>query len=91
MTEDERRAIVEGPQVYLHDGLKATLGGIMNPHYCGVSSARPGFWGCSWERVREVQQSDSKRFSRFDLWKTSNAWLGREPRPEDYQEGVAAS
>lgn len=27
MTEDERRAIVEGPTVYLHDGLKAELAG----------------------------------------------------------------
>lgn len=89
MTEDERRAIVEGPMVYLHDGLKTALGGWLNPDYCTVTSPRPGFWACDWDRVREVQQSDSKRFSRSDLWKTSSAWLGREPRPEDYQEGAA--
>jgi hypothetical protein len=86
MNEEQRRAIVEnGPMIYLHDGLKTALGGILNPDYCAVTSARPGFWACSWERVAEVQQSESKRFGRFDLWRTGSAWLGHTPRPEDYQ------
>ena len=89
MTEDERRAIVEGEAVYLHDGLRVTLGGIMNPHYCGVSSARPGFWACGWDRVKEVQASETKRFGQYDLWKVRDLWLGRELRPEDWQEGAA--
>jgi hypothetical protein len=86
MNEEQRRAIVEnGPMIYLHDGLRAQLAGILNPGYCTVTSARPGFWACSWERVAEVQGSESKRFNRFDLHRTSTAWLGCTPRPEDYQ------
>lgn len=97
ITEDERRAIVESGPVYLHDGMRATLGGWANPDYCCISSARPGFWGIAWERIAEVVARPDRRLTWLDnMFRTSSAWLGCLPAPrsdwqteEDYQAAVA--
>lgn len=94
INEDERRALVESGPMYLHNGCRATLGGIRN-EYCSVFSAYPGFWGVRWETVLEVAKN-GRRFGPLDLFKTSGAWLGCLParRSEwqteaDYQAAVA--
>lgn len=85
MTEEERKAIVEGGAVYLHDGLRATFAGWKIPDYCGVSSARPGFWACTWEKAKEVLERPDRRFRPFEMWKTRDLWLGYTPSREDFQ------
>jgi hypothetical protein len=97
MTEDERRAIVESGPVFLADGLRANLAGIKIPHACGVSSARPGFYECSWETAAEVVSRPDRRFRSTDfIWRSGSAWLGYTPgpdrfqTPEDYERAKAA-
>ncbi len=87
MTEEERRAIVEaGRRIYLHDGLRASFAGWSNPDYCGVHSARPGFWACPWETAKRVLESEDKRFGPLDrIWRTGYGWLGLTPGPDDFQ------
>jgi hypothetical protein len=86
MDEDQRRAIVESGPVYLSDGLRANLAGIKIPHACGVSSARPGFWECSWETAADVVQRPDRRFRSTDfIWRSGNGWLGVMPGPDDFQ------
>ncbi|MEI8164942.1 MAG: hypothetical protein WCG26_01125 [Chloroflexales bacterium] len=86
MTEDERRAIVVSGPVWLADGLRATIVGIMTPWHAGVSSVRPGFWACSWETAAEVVARPDRRFLPSDhVWKTRDGWLGLTPRPTDFQ------
>lgn len=86
MNEQERRAIVESGPVYLANGLRASLAGIMNPDYCTVSSAQPGFWACAWETAKAVCERPDRRFIWSDfLWRVGGGWLGVAPRPEDYQ------
>jgi hypothetical protein len=86
MTEDERRAIVESGPVYLVDGLRAQFVGIKIPEAAGVSSARAGFWCCSWETAADVAARPDRRFTPMDsLWRSGNAWLGVTPGPDDYQ------
>lgn len=86
LTEDQRRAIVESGPVYLADGLKAGFDGWRWDNACGVHSARPGSWACSWETAADVASRPDRRFTFGDfIWKTGNAWLGYTPGPEDYQ------
>jgi hypothetical protein len=87
MTEDERKAIVESGPVFLQDGLRAQLAGWGNPEgVCSVSSARPGFWCCSWETAAEVVKRDDRRFRFTDyVWRTGHGWLGVTPGPDDFQ------
>ena len=87
MTEEERRAIVEDRRpVYLSDGLRARLEGFMIEDHCSVFSARPGFWRCSWETAAAIVARPDRRFLPSDaVWRSSNAWLGYTPGPEEYQ------
>src|SRR4051794_25888804 len=86
MDETQRKALVESGPVYLADGLRASFAGWKNADYCGVHSARPGFWACSWETAAEVAARADRRFRSTDhTWKTSNLWLGYTPSAADYQ------
>jgi hypothetical protein len=86
MSEEERKAIVESGAVYLSDGLRAGFAGIKTPDYCGIHSARPGFWACSWETAKDVSERPDRRFRRSDfIWKTRDGWLGFTPNAADYQ------
>lgn len=86
MTEEERKAIVEGGPVYLSNGLCAGFAGWKNPHYCGVHSAKHGFWACSWETARDVLGRVDRRFTSTDgIWCTGYGWLGFQAGPEEYQ------
>jgi hypothetical protein len=97
LTEDERRAIVESGKVYLSDGLRAQFAGIKDPVYCGVHSAREGFWACSWETAQAVSQRSDRRFGPMDIvWRTGYGWFGCLPAPrsdwqtdEDYERALA--
>jgi hypothetical protein len=86
MNEDERRTIVESGPIYLSDGLRAHFAGVKNPDYCSVSSARAGFWACSWETAKDVTERPDRRFQFGDfLFKTGHGWLGVTPTERDYQ------
>lgn len=84
--ENERRRIVESGPVYLANGLRAKLAGWKDPFSCGVSSALPGFWGCSWETAQAVVAREGRRFVESDrIWPTRAGWLGVLPTPEHFQ------
>lgn len=84
--EEERRRIVESGPVYLANGLRATLSGWKQPFHCGVSSALPGFWACSWETARAVVSRPDRRFLHFDyIWLEQRGWLGVTPQPDEFQ------
>jgi hypothetical protein len=86
MDEATRKAIVESGDVWLADGLRAQFAGWMIDGHCGVPSARPGFWACTWETAAEVCARPDRRFLSTDfLWRTGSGWLGVRPGPEDYQ------
>lgn len=84
--EAERERIVKSGPVYLANGLRATLAGYKFPDGCGVTSALPGFWECSWETAQEVVSRPDRRFLPSDrIWKTGSAWLGCRPGPGNFQ------
>ena len=86
LSEEERKAIVESGSVWLSDGLRAGFAGWKHEDTCGVHSARPGFWACSWETAKEVCSRPDRRFLPTDaIWRVSYGWLGHEPQPDDYQ------
>jgi hypothetical protein len=86
LSEDERRAIVGDGTVWLANGLRASLAGIKNPDYATVTSAKPGFWACSWDTAKAVVERPDRRFTSLDfVWRTGNAWLGVTPGPDDFQ------
>jgi len=62
MDEAQRKALVESGPVYLADGLRAGFAGYKSADYCGVHSARPGFWACSWDTAAEVAARSDRRF-----------------------------
>jgi hypothetical protein len=86
MSEEERQIIVATRPIWLADGLSAGFAGWKNPDCCGVHSARPGFWACSWETAKEVIGRPDRRFLPTDrIWKTGNGWFGLMPSRDDYQ------
>ncbi len=86
LTEQEREAIVKSGRVYLHDGLIASLIGYKIEEYCGVHSARPGFWRCRWETAAEVVMRPDRRFKPGEVWcGNPGGWFGLPLRREEYQ------
>lgn len=84
--EDERRRIVESGPVYLANGMRATLAGWKDPFNCGVTSALPGFYACSWETAQAAVARPDRRFLPSDrVWLERYGWLGITPRLRDFQ------
>lgn len=86
MDEQQRKSLVDSGPVYLANGLRARFAGWKHADYCGIHSARPGFWACTWETAAEVAAREDRRFRSTDfMWKTRDLWLGITPGPDDYQ------
>lgn len=86
LTEDERRAIVQSGPIYLKNGLRATMGGIMN-NMCSITSAEPGFWHISWESAQRITERPDRRMDWLDnMFCAGWGWLGCLPAPRsDWQ------
>lgn len=85
MTEEQRRALVESGPIYLHNGLRATLGGWKDPIFCSVTSAQPGFWRIGWDALAAICERPDRRMIWLDsLWRGSAGWLGYTPRRADF-------
>ena len=87
LTEAEREYIIQnGRNVFLHDGLRASLAGWKIEMYCGVHSARPGFWACSWEVARDVLNRSDRRFRDGEVLCTNHGgWFGLPLTRSEYQ------
>lgn len=87
LNETEREQIVKhGRGVYLEDGLRAFLAGWKIEDYCGVSSARPGFWRCSWETARDVLTRPDRRFKAGEVWCSNpGGWFGLPLTVDQFQ------
>lgn len=96
LPETEREYIVlNGRNVYLEDGLRASLAGWKIEGHCGVHSARPGFWHCRWETARAVLTRPDRRFLPGEVWCSNpGGWFGlpltraEYETEQDYQAAV---
>lgn len=86
LTEAEREQIVmNGRYVYLDDGVKAFFAGWKIEEYCGVTSAKPGFWRCRWEVAQDVLTRPDRRFRPGEVWCSNpGGWLGLPLTQEEY-------